>query len=81
MEPAPPALAAADIEKGLDGRSRTTVPQSVSYLITDVDRKRKLITLGLYGPVRDACVDELVKAGDQDRAAKRTHDARVPLEA
>ena len=38
-------LSAVDIENGLNERSRTPVPQSVSYLITDVDRKRKLITL------------------------------------
>lgn len=38
-------LSVADIEQGLVTRSQTTVPQSVSYLIADVERKRKLITL------------------------------------
>lgn len=62
-------LSAVDIENGLNERSRTPVPQSVSYLITDVDRKRKLITLATAVTVIASSDPALIAAAVRVKAA------------
>ena len=62
-------LSPADIQNGLNERSRTPIPQNVSYLITDVDRKRKLITLATAVTVIASSDPALITAAVRVKAA------------
>ncbi len=63
-------LSAPDINRGLAERSRTMVPQSVSYLIADVERKRKLIVLASAVTVIASSDAALIAAAVRVKSAK-----------